>query len=223
MKTMLATVAAALLLAANIQAQTNAPATPAAPPTYPTVGGAISGVGQAIYKGLASGLTNVDGLGYFEWTHQNLGGGAAVLFRTSDYIAYGMALDYVDGWSAVNANLTFQAHTQPLKNVGWLPAWLQQAKLTPNLFSGLGTPIAGSGPNNWTLMTVVGGGGSVTFHSFKYFDIGGGYDRLIRNGTGTRDGGYNTVFLNLHIYVPGFSGSTTPATTAKDNQDYWNL
>lgn len=218
-------VTAAISLTVNLPAQTstNAPAAPTAPPTYPTIGGAISGVGQAIYHGLASGLTNVDGVGYFEWTHQNLGGGAAVLFRTSDYIAYGMALDYVDGWSAVNANLTFQAPTQPLKNVTWLPAWVQQTKLTPNLFSGLGTPVGGSGPNNWTLMTVIGGGGSVTFHSFKYFDIGGGYDRLIRNGTGTRDGGYNTVFMNVHIYVPGFSGSAaTATTTARDNQDYWD-
>lgn len=198
------TVAAALLCANNLKAQTN---------SAPTVWGDIKLIGQSVWDNIS--LTNSSAIVFGEYSlgAKQFGGGILwdvwAVQSPGVKVGTGIGMEYIGAFYGINANVTLQAPTEPFQKLTWTPTWFQKIQLTPNIIAAIETPLSGGGNSNGGIGTLAGGGVGISFVSWnKMFGViqlpghfGGGYDYLNRTGAGKFDGGNHVGFLNL-TFIP---------------------
>lgn len=104
--------------------------------------------------------------GAMQLKEDKFGGGLAIGYRLSDYVVPFLRLDEFDG------NLTMPSGTIQLQ----LPVRIMNAvTLTPLVYSGVGTCLAGNAANNGQISGVFGAGAAVRLGT--HFDLIGAYEK----------------------------------------------
>lgn len=184
--------AAALLGLTAIQAfgQTPTNTPPAAPPT-----GGLLAAGETIWSDLES-ATNYGVAPYlsFGLNNHKVGGGVLALYNFNNFIGAGIGADYLGSFSLVSGNVQLKLPLQPLQFTKW--PWATNITLTPFVYTGIGTPLSGSGQNNGGVSTHIGVGDYITFGHLwgGRFEVGGAY--ITRSGAGAYSGKYANAFFS---------------------------
>lgn len=125
--------------------------------------------------------------------NHKIGGGVLALYNFNNFVGAGIGADYMGSFSLVSGNVQLKLPLKPLAFTKW--TWAQNLSMTPFAYTGIGTPMGGSGVNNGGISTHIGGGDYFQFGHFLggKFNIGGAY--ITRSGAGAYSGKYiNAVF-----------------------------
>lgn len=104
----------------------------------------VLAVGQQVFGDL-KGATNwaVVPYGSYGLKNHKIGGGILALYDFNNYIGSGIGLDEMGSLSVVSGNIQLKLPIKPLAFTGW--GWATNFVTTPFVYSGIGTPLGGSG------------------------------------------------------------------------------
>ena len=174
-KTIIATVAAALALAVSSQAQTN----------QTTTDKILAMLGSATNWAVEPYATYAP-----KSPGAKVGGGLLAVYNVSDYVGIGLGADWLGQLSLVSANVTLQApfHASTILPAGVVSGLhLTNFVISPFVLGGIGTAYSGSGNFNGNVSTIEDAGAYFKFGHFLggQFNVGACYGQW--TGTGRYD------------------------------------
>jgi hypothetical protein len=165
MKKLITVIGVALLATFSVQAQsstyTNANgdvyvlATPVNTNTF-----AVSSGLSAIWQDV-KGATNYALAGYLTYAPKaptKIGGGAFLAYNLNKYVAPGLGVDWLGGFSMVSGQLELKLPLKPFEFIGWT-----NVNVEPFVIGGIGTPVSGYGNGSSSVSFIEDVGIETTF------------------------------------------------------------